>query len=54
MHGQGCMCAVHRAHFVRRTFEDLQSSHAIRFLCRYAKPLAASNATCLPLCAHIS
>lgn len=31
------------------TFEDLQSSQAIRFLCRYARPLAASSATCFPL-----
>lgn len=36
-------------HFVSSTFEDLQSSQAIRFLCRYASPLAASSATCFPL-----
>ena len=34
------------------TLEDLQSSHAMRFLCRYAKPLAESKATCLPLHTH--
>ena len=41
-----------RAHFVSSTLEDLQSSHAMRFLCKYAKPLAASKATCLPLHTH--
>ena len=31
------------------TLEDLQSSQAMRFRCRYARPLAESSATCFPL-----
>lgn len=36
-------------HLVRRTLEALQSSQAMRFLWRYARPRAESIATCLPL-----
>lgn len=47
-----CRWASKQAHFVSSTLEDLQSSHAMRFLCKYANPLAESKATCLPLQPH--